>query len=52
MLPLKSFNFGYAVPGNVDVLEGPDIDRDIQSRSQKVSDRCRQLTTATNLYKV
>lgn len=39
------------MPGNVDVLEGPDIDRDIQPGSQTVSDDdgCRQLTTAPKL---
>lgn len=47
----KEFEFGYAVPWNDGVLEGPDIDRDNQPGIQKVSDNdgCRQLTTATKL---
>lgn len=45
----EEFEFGYEVPGNDGVLEGPDIDKEIQPGIQKVSDDdgCRQLTTAT-----
>lgn len=47
----KKFEFGYEVPGNDGVLEGPDIVKAIQPWIQKVSDDdgCRQLTTATKL---